>query len=298
MAFIGKRHRLKIVREATPGLYLNDGEGGEILLPHRYIPKDFRIGDEIDVFVYMDSEDRPVATTEVPYGMAGEFACLKVVSINRQVGAFLDWGLAKDLLLPFREQIGEVRLGQKLIVYIYLDQKTSRLVASMRTKQHLKHPNNAYKEGAAVSFMVEESTTLGYNVIVENKHYGLLFASNLSTPLSRGERLKGFVHRVRPDGKIDIRLEAEGYQKVTPLSELILQALQLQGGKIPFDDKSTPEEIRKAFGVSKNTFKLALSALYRNRKILFEEGGTRMTPEGEAFLKNEWKPGKEVKKGS
>ncbi|MES2310095.1 MAG: S1-like domain-containing RNA-binding protein [Verrucomicrobiota bacterium] len=295
MAFIGKRHSLVIEREATPGLYLNDGENGEVLLPRRYIPRDYRIGDKIDVFVYMDSEDRPVATTEVPYGMAGEFACLKVVSVNRQVGAFLDWGLSKDLLLPFREQLGEVRLGQKLIVYIYLDPKTSRLVASMRTKQHLKHPNNAYKEGDAVSFMVEEATALGYNVIVQNKHHGLLFASNLSGPLARGERLKGFVHRVRPDGKIDIRLEAEGYKKITPLSEQILQALQLQGGLIPYDDKSLPEEIRKAFGVSKNTFKLALSALYRDRKIEFVEGGTKITPEGEAFLKNEWKPGKESK---
>ncbi len=292
MSFIGKRHQLLIVREAPPGLYLNDGSGGEILLPRRYIPKNYKIGDKIEVFVYMDSEDRPVATTEVPYAMAGEFAHLKVLSINRQIGAFLDWGLSKDLLLPFREHIGEVRLGQKVMVYVYLDPKTSRLVASMRTKQHLKHPNNAYKEGAAVSFMVEESTALGYNVIVENKHHGLLFASNLSGPLTRGERLKGFVHQVRPDGKIDLRLEASGYQKVIPLTELILQALQLQGGRLPFDDKSSPEEIRKAFSVSKNTFKLALSALYRDRKIAFENGATILTPEGESFLKNEWKPGK------
>jgi len=292
MSFIGKRHRLVVVREATPGLYLNDGSGGEILLPRRYIPKDIRIGDSMEVFVYMDSEDRPVATTEVPYAMAGEFAYLKVVSINRQIGAFLEWGLAKDLLLPFREHIGEIRLGQKVIVYVYLDAKTSRLVASMRTKQHLKHPANAYKEGAPVSFMVEESTALGYNVIVENKHHGLLFASNLSGPLNRGERLKGFIHRVRPDGKIDLRLEASGYQKVIPLTEQILQSLQLQGGRLPFDDKSTPEAIRKAFSVSKNTFKLALSALYRDRKIIFENGETILTPEGEAHLKTEWTPGK------
>ena len=292
MSFIGKRHHLVVVREATPGLYLNDGSGGEILLPRRYIPKDIRIGDSMEVFVYMDSEDRPVATTEVPYAMAGEFACLKVVSINRQIGAFLEWGLAKDLLLPFREHIGEIRLGQKVIVYVYLDAKTSRLVASMRTKQHLKHPANAYKEGAAVSFMVEEATALGYNVIVENKHHGLLFASNLSGPLNRGERLKGFIHRVRPDGKIDLRLEASGYQKVIPLTEQILQSLKLQGGRLPFDDKSSPEAIRKAFSVSKNTFKLALSALYRDRKISFENGETILTPEGEIHLKTEWTPGK------
>lgn len=293
MALIGKRHLLKIVREAPPGLYLDDGENGEILLPHRYIPKDYKIGDSLDVFVYMDSEDRPVATPEVPYVMAGEFACLKVLSVNRQVGAFLDWGLSKDLLLPFREQLGEPWIGQKVIVYVYLDPKTSRMVASMRTKQHLKHPANAYKEGDAVSFMIERSTPLGYNVIVENKHHGLLFSSTHSGTFHRGEKLKGFVHHVRPDGKIDLRLEKDGYQKVIPLAELILQALQKEGGSIPFDDKSQPDEIRKAFGVSKNTFKLALSALYRDRKIIFEKGSTLLTAQGSEFLKSEWSPGNE-----
>ncbi len=276
MVILGKRNRLEVLREATPGLYLYDGEQGEILLPGRYIPKGgICAGDILDVFVYLDSEDRRVATTETPQAMADEFACLKVVSVNRQIGAFLDWGLPKDLLLPFREQVGPVvRVGQWVVVHIHLDTKTSRLVASMRLNQHLSRHAPTYKEGQAVSILITSNTPLGYNAVIEHTYGGLLYHSNLSGPLEIGRKLTGFVHSIRPDGKIDLRLDSSGYQRVVPLREQILQALERDGGRLEFDDKSPPEAIRNAFSVSKNAFKLALSALYKERRICFRNSGT------------------------
>jgi uncharacterized protein len=277
MATIGKRNQLKIVREASPGLYLDDGEGGEILLPGRYIPKGSKPGDVLDVFVYLDSEDRPVATTETPLAMAGDFAALRVVSVNERVGAFLDWGLMKDLLLPFREQVGPVYEGEKVVVYIYLDEKSTRLVASMRLNKHLCKGKAPYKNGEEVSLLITSKTPLGYNVIVENQYGGLLYHSNLAGPLEIGKKMKGFVHSIRPDFKIDLRLDASGYkERVAPLKEQILLALKAGGGRFDFDIKSSPEKIRNAFGVSKNTFKEALSGLYKDRVVVFRNGGTEL----------------------
>ncbi len=276
MAIIGKRNRLAVVRDAPPGIYLDDGGRGEILLPGRYIPRGVAPGDMLDVFVYLDSEDRLVATTETPLAMVGEFACLKVVSVNRQIGAFLDWGLSKDLLLPFREQVGKVGVGQSVVVFVHLDSRTSRIVASMRLNQHLSRIPPSYVEGQPVRLIIIGKTPLGYSAMVEHAHRGLLYDSNLSGPLKIGQAIRGFVHAVRPDGKIDLRLDASGYQKVFPLREQILQALERNGRRLEFDDKSPPQAIREAFGVSKNTFKLALSALYKERRIRFQNGGTEL----------------------
>ena len=200
MAIIGKRNTLSIVRESTPGLYLNGGELGEILLPRRYIPRDLAQGDKLDVFVYLDSEDRLVATTETSFATVGEFAFLEVISVNLRVGAFLNWGLAKDLLLPFREQEIPVRVGQKVIVYVYLDLKTNRIVASTRLHRHLSREAPTYAEGQRVALLITGQTPLGYNAIVENAHRGLLYRDSISTPLETGQKLSGFVRTIRPGG--------------------------------------------------------------------------------------------------
>ena len=276
MAIIGKRNTLSIERSSGPGLYLNGGELGEILLPGRYIPPDLQPGAKLDVFVYLDSEDRLVATTETPKAMVGEFACLKVVSINPRVGAFLDWGLAKDLLLPFREQEVPIRVGKMVTVYVYLDPPSKRIVASARLRRHLNQSGNTYQEKQPVNLLITGRTPLGYNAIVENDCFGLLYHNSLGIPLAVGEKIKGFVRTVREDGKLDLTLDKSGYQRVIPLKQQIVTALEQNGGYLKFDDESTPLAIRMKFGCSKNAFKQALGALYKSRRIVFEKPGIRL----------------------
>ncbi|MBI5773738.1 MAG: GntR family transcriptional regulator [Verrucomicrobia bacterium] len=285
MVHLGKRNILPIVRASAPGLYLDGGELGEILLPGRYIPPDIAPKDKLDVFVYRDSEDRLVATTETPHAMVGEFAYLKVVSINRQIGAFLDWGLAKDLLLPFREQNIPVRVGQRVIVGVFLDPQTNRIVASTRLNRHLSREAPAYWEGQPVNFLITSRTPLGYNAVVENAHRGLLYHNNLAAPLEIGQKLKGFVRTVRADGKIDLSLDAAGYRRVALLTDLIAQALARNGGRLDFDDDSSPGAIRETFGVSKKAFKQALGKLYKQRRIRFLNPGIQL------LENSSWRPG-------
>jgi uncharacterized protein len=286
MAILGKRNLLSIVRASAPGLYLDGGELGEILLPGRYIPADLKPKDKLDVFVYRDSEDRLVATTETPLAMVGEFACLKVISVNQHVGAFLDWGLAKDLLLPFREQEIPVRVGQPVVVYVCLDVKTDRILATARLNRHLNRDTPAYRAGQPVSFLITGRTPLGYNAIVENAHRGLLYQDKLAAPLAVGRKLKGFVRTVRSGGKIDLSLDASGYKRVAALTDQIVQALERNGGQLAFDDDSSPAAIRQTFGVSKKAFKQALGKLYKARRIRFQ-------PPGIQLLDNSsWSPGK------
>ncbi len=286
MATIGKRNLLSIVRESQPGLYLDGGELGEILLPRRYIPADVAPKQKLDVFVYRDSEDRLVATTEKPNAMVGEFACLKVINLRENIGAFLDWGLAKDLLLPFREQEFPVRIGDRVVVYVCLDEKTQRIVASMRLNRHLNRETPAYRDGDAVNILVISKTPLGYNCIVENAHRGLLYKSQLAGPLAIGQKIKGFVRTVRAGGKIDLSLDASGYKRVAPLTNKIIEALQFSGGKFEFDDDSTPEAIRQNFGVSKKAFKQALGKLYKTRRIAFLKPGIQL------LENSSWSPGR------
>jgi hypothetical protein len=276
MAIIGRRNILSIERASGPGLYLNGGELGEILLPGRYIRKDIAPGVKLDVFIYLDSEDRLVATTETPHAMVGEFACLTVLSVNPRVGAFLDWGLAKDLLLPFREQATPVRPGERVVVYVYLDQHSNRIVATTRLHRHLNREEMTYRAGQSVNFLITGRTPLGYNAIVEQAHRGLLYHDGLSAPLQTGQKLKGFVRALRPGGKLDLSLDAAGYQRVAPLKEQILQALERNGGQLAFDDDSPPEAILEAFGSSKKAFKQALGALYKSRRIQFSRPGIRL----------------------
>ena len=279
MPTIGQRNKLSIEREAPPGLYLRGGELGEILLPRRYIPPDVKPGDRLDVFIYLDSEDRLVATTETPHASVGEFAYLEVVSIHQRVGAFLDWGLPKDLLLPFREQEAPVRVGQKVVVAIYLDPKTQRIAASARLRRYLSRDTPAYAEGQNVSIIVTEETPLGYSAIINNDHAGLLRRDQMSTRLQVGQKLKAFVRAVRPGGKIDLSLDASGYRRVASLQEQVLQALAAKAGRLPYDDATSPEVIRQNFGVSKKAFKQALGALYKHRRIRFLNPGIELLVE-------------------
>jgi predicted RNA-binding protein (virulence factor B family) len=286
MAILGKRNLLSIVRESAPGLYLDGGELGEILLPGRYIPAGLKPKDKLDVFVYRDSEDRLVATTETPLAMVGEFACLKVISVNQNIGAFLDWGLAKDLLLPFREQEIPVRAGQQVAVYVCLDVKTNRILATARLNRHLNRDTPAYRSGQPVNFLIVGRTPLGYDAIVENAHRGLLYHNNLAAPLAAGQKLKGFVRTVRSGGKIDLSLDASGYKRVAALTDQIVQALERNGGQMAFDDDSSPEVIRQTFGVSKKAFKQALGKLYKARRIRFQNPGIQLLDN------SSWSPGK------
>ena len=285
MAIIGKRNRLAVVRESASGLYLDGGDLGEILLPSRYVPHDRAPDDRLDVFLYRDSEDRLVATTEQPHAEVGEFAWLKVTDVHHQIGAFLDWGLPKDLLLPFREQGIPVRAGQRVVVAVCLDPKTNRIMASARLNRHLSRETPAYRDGQPVSFLITGETPMGYNAIVENAHRGLLYRDNLATPLLTGQLLNGFVRTVRPNGKIDLSLDASGYKRVASLTEQIVQALEAGGGRLDFDDASSPEAIRESFGVSKKAFKQALGKLYRDRRIAFQNPGIQLLDN------SSWSPG-------
>jgi predicted RNA-binding protein (virulence factor B family) len=286
MAILGKRNTLGIIRESAPGLYLDGGELGEILLPGRYIPANLKPKDKLDVFVYRDSEDRLVATTEIPLATVGEFAALKVVSINDRVGAFLDWGLAKDLLLPFREQERPVRVGQKVVVFVYLDPKSQRIVASTRLHRHLSPERPLYRNSQPVNLLITGASQLGYQAIVENSHSGLLYRDNLTTPLQIGQRLQGFVRNIRPNDQIDLSLDASGYKRVAPLTDQIVQALEKNSGKLAFDDDSSPEAIRQKFNVSKKAFKQALGKLYKARRIQFLNPGIQLLDN------STWSPGK------
>ena len=282
MANLGKRNSLRILREALPGLYLDGGSHGEILLPKKYIPRGAKVGGRLDVFVYRDSEDRLVATTEIPAATVGEFALLRVVSAQPKMGAFLDWGLAKDLLLPRAEQARPLRAGEWVLVRILLDAKTDRILASTRLSRWLNLTPPTYPEGDAARLIVESETPLGYNAIINEAHTGLLYHSDLAGPLTIGQRLDGFVRKLRPDGKIDLTLDRAGYRRIAPLTEQSIEALKADGGYLSYHDKSSPEQIRAAFGVSKKAFKQAVGALYRERMVEVEAEGIRLVARNEA----------------
>jgi uncharacterized protein len=285
MATIGKRNTLTVLRYSAPGIYLDGGEHGEILLPNRYVRREIVVGDRLDVFVYRDSEDRLVATTETPRAMVGEMVTLKAISVNRQIGAFLDWGLAKDLLLPFREQTGPVQAGQDVVVRIYLDEKTQRIVASMKLGRDAAIEPPDFRAGQQVEFLITDKTPLGYKALVEGKHPGLLYHEGISVPVAIGQKLKGFVRALRPDGKIDLSLDQAGYRRVAPLALQIVQALQRHSGRLNLDDDSPPEAIRRAFGANKKAFKQALGTLYKARRIRFSKPGI------ELLDNSTWSPG-------
>lgn len=289
MAQIGRRNSLPVLHSTPHGVYLDGGELGEILLPNRYIPKGTSLGDVLDVFIYRDSEDRLVATTEKPLATVGEFATLEVVSVNRQIGAFLNWGLPKDLLLPFREQAEKVAIGEKVVAYIMLDPKTDRIIATTRLNRHLSRERPPFRPSQAVSLLITARTPLGYNAIIESTHAGLLYHSNIGAPLQVGQRVSGFISAIHPGGKIDLSLDASGYQRVASLTDRILDALKNNQGRLPFDDDSPPEVIRSQFDASKKAFKQALGALYRQRRIRFTRPGIELANPGDP-QQGDWLP--------
>jgi len=219
-----------------------------------------------------------VATTETPLAMVGDFAFLRVLSVRPGLGAFLDWGLSKDLLLPRREQTGFLREGELLVVHVFVDPKSDRIVASARLDRWLNRTPPTYAPEQPVTLLIAGETPLGYNAIIENAHWGLLYRSELSAPLRVGDTMPGYIRIVRPDGKIDLALDRAGYVRVKPLSEQILDALADGGGRLPFHDKSSPEEIREKFGASKKAFKQALGALYRARRVVLDPTEIRLLP--------------------
>lgn len=278
MALLGKLNRLRIVRFAQPGFYLDGGAHGEILLPSRYIPTGKQPGDELDVMVYRDTEDRLVATTDKPLAYAGECAALRVVSLTPRIGVFLDWGLEKDLLLPIREMSGPVQPGEKVVVLVMVDPHTDRLIATARFNRFLDQTPAPYHEGESVRLLVASRSPIGYNMIVNHTHRGLLYHTDLAAPLTIGQQVEGYVRAIRPDGKLDLALGKAGYRRIAALTDQILAALEAKGGRLPYNDNSIPEEIRDAFGVSKKAFKQAIGALYRDRRIMIEPTGIRLVP--------------------
>ncbi len=279
MALIGKRNSLPFVREAPPGYYLDGGSHGEILLPGRYLKQRPLVGSAVDVFVYRDSEDRLVATSETPYAEVGQFAYLQVVSINPRIGVFLDWGLEKDLLLPIREQTSPLREGAWLIVRVALDERTDRIIASARLNRYLNLTPPRFTPGQAVKLLVIDATPLGYNAIVNHTHRGLLYFSDLPGALAPGQTMDGFIRSVRPDGKIDLTPHGTrvGYQRIAPLTDKILDAVKASpGGRLALHDGSSPEEIRATFEVSKKAFKQAIGILFKAKRIVIEDTGIRL----------------------
>ena len=269
MLQVGKFNKLKVVKTVDFGVYLDGGEKGEILLPRKFVPEQScSEGGEIDVFVYYDSEDRLIATTQKPYAQVGEFAWLQVKSVNR-IGAFLDWGVeAKDLLVPFREQNTDMQQGEFYIVYVYLDFATGRIVASAKLDKFLDNVPPEYEANQPVEIIVTQRTPLGYKVIIDNLHWGVIYHNEIFRPITIGEHLRAYVKQVREDDKIDVMLQLPGYEKIDPLCESILQKLNEAGGVLRLSDKSPAEEIAHYFQCSKKSFKKAIGALYKARRIV------------------------------
>ncbi len=269
MAAIGRYNSMQVVKHTGFGLYLDGGADGEILLPNRYIPKDVpsEVGDWLNVFVYLDSEDKLIATTDKPKAQVGEFASLKVVEINR-IGLFLDWGLPKDLLLPHSEEKRPLQVGDYCVVFLYVDPRTRRITATARLDRHLDKTPARYRVGDPVDLLVVEQTDLGFKAIIEGRHWGLIHKNEVFKFLRPGLRERGYIRELRADGKISLSLQPLGNEAADALQALILQKLEEQGGVLPLSDKSPAEAIARAFGVSKGNFKKAIGGLYKQGRIV------------------------------
>lgn len=277
MIKVGTYNELKIVKEVDFGLYLDAGhELGEVLLPKRYVTESMQIGQIISVFLYFDSEDRLIATTQHVKAKAGEFASLKVVDTNR-AGAFLDWGLPKDLLVPFNQQKVAMKKGLGYIVYVYQDEISERLLASSKLDRFLDKVPASYKVGEKVDLLIADRTDIGFKAIINNLHWGVIFESDVFGDLGIGKKCKGYIRRIREDGKIDLSLTQTGYAKMDGLSDRILLTMRQHDGFLPLSDKSTPEQIAKILKMSKGNFKKAIGQLYKNGDIVIADNGITVT---------------------
>jgi predicted RNA-binding protein (virulence factor B family) len=275
MAEIGKINTMRINRAVDFGVYLDGGEEGEILMPKKYIPEGKQIGDEVEAFVYMDSEDRPVATTEKPLVQVGQFGALKVLEVN-ELGAFADWGVLKDLLIPYAEQRENLEEGQSVVVYVYLDKVSRRIVGSAKVEKFLDTFALDVEEGDEVDLMIFGKTPLGYKAIVNGLHTGVLYKNEVFKPLRIGDQMKGFIKKIREDEKIDLSLSKASFEQSKDLTSIIIAKLKENGGFLRVTDKSNPDVIYQLFGESKKTFKKAVGHLYKQRLIEIEEEGIRL----------------------
>lgn len=270
---LGKFNQLEVVKQVDFGMYLDGGEEGEILLPTRYVPQDCEVGDILNVFLYLDNEERLIATTLTPLVQVGEFACLEVAWIN-QFGAFLNWGLMKDLFVPFSEQKMKMQVGKKFIIHAHIDEESYRIVASAKVDRYLSKEIAAYQPGEEVNILIWQKTDLGFKAIIENKYGGLLYDSEIFQSLYTGDQLKAYVKQVREeDGKIDLILQKPGFEKVDDFSKTLFQYLKENGGRIVLNDKSPADDIYDTFGVSKKTFKKAVGDLYKRHLIVLQDNG-------------------------
>ncbi len=276
MIEIGKVNFLEVLRQVDHGMYLDGEELGEILLPTKYIPRDAQTGDILNVFIYHDSDGRIIATTIEPLAQVGDFAYLKVVSLS-SFGAFLDWGLPKDLLVPFREQKERMREGQSYVVHVYLDRQSRRIVASSKLNKFTsKDTKGRFKAGMQVELLICNRSDMGFNAIIENCCWGLLYHNEIFRGLQEGQKLTGYISSIRDDGKIDLTLQKPGYKKVSSLSEHIVDILKENNGFMAVTDKSDPQLIYNLFGMSKKNYKKSVGALYKKNRISIENDGIRL----------------------
>lgn len=270
----GHYYRLKVVKLVDFGLYL-DGEGTEILLPKRFVPEGAKEGDEIEVFIYHDSENRIIATTQKAKAAVGDIALLKVVGKTPQ-GAFLEWGIMKDIFVPLSQQLSKMHIDYSYLVMPYVDEMTGRVAATERFEKYLNNDELTVKENDPVKLIVWQKTDIGYKVIINNKHIGVLHFDDVFRELEYGETIDGFIKTIRPDNKIDVKAGERGYQRITGEAAKILQLLKEHDGYLPYNDKSNPEDIYNLFGISKKTFKMTIGALYKERKIDIVKEGIKL----------------------
>jgi hypothetical protein len=278
MIEIGKYNTLTILRDTKIGLFLGNPDADpdgihDILLPNKYVPKVFEIGEKLTVFIYLDHEQRPVATTLEPYILLNEFALLRVNYVN-QVGAFMDWGMEKDILVPFKEQARPMEKGKRYLVYLYMDEKTNRLVASSKTNQFLNNDVLTVEKGEEVDLIVSHITEIGINVIINEKHKGLIYKDEVyDDSIRTGDRMRGYIKTIRPDNKIDVSLQIQGYLNIEPNAKVILDELKASRGFLRLNDNSHPEDIKTVLKMSKKTFKKAIGSLYKDKLIEIKEDG-------------------------
>ncbi len=275
MIHIGEYNTLEILRETSVGIFLGDASGDDVLLPNKYVPKDFEIGQSITVFCYLDHEERPVATTLKPKVVKDEFALLKVVEVTG-IGAFLDWGLEKHLFAPFREQARKMEEGKWYLIYVYLDEETGRLVASSKTNQFIDNEKLTVDFNDEVTLIVSRFTELGVEVIINNRHKGLIYNDEIFEHLKLGSEHRGYIKKIREDHKIDVSLQPLGFKAIEPAAQKVLDKLKANNGFLNLGDKSDPELIKSSLGLSKKSFKKAIGALYKEKLILLEENGIRL----------------------
>lgn len=274
---VGEYNILKVARAFDFGMYLGEGKD-VVLLPKRFIPPGVKVGDDLKVFVYHDSENRLIATTQQPIGVVGDIVYLQVVSVTPQ-GAFMDWGLMKDLFVPKSKQLTGMRLGGHYLVKIYLDEQTGRVAASEKIEYFLSNEQLTIKEQEQVDLIVYRSTDIGYVVIINNRHTGVLHFNDIYQEIQVGDRLKGYIKNIREENKIDVGVGKMGYQRVEDETGKVLRLLETHNGYLPYNDKSSPEDIYSFFGMSKKTFKMTTGNLYKARKIIFTQTGIKLVEE-------------------